>query len=29
MQNNLTGGDIINFKSLSDLRNYLDKTEWD
>ena len=27
MQNNLTGGDIIKFESLSDLRNYLDKTE--
>ena len=27
MQNNLTGGDIIKFESLSDLRNYLDNTE--
>lgn len=27
MQNNLTGGDVIKFESLSDLRNYLDKTE--
>lgn len=27
MQNNLTGGEIIKFESLSDLRNYLDKTE--
>jgi hypothetical protein len=27
--NNLSGGDIINFNSLSDLRNYLDKAEWD
>jgi hypothetical protein len=25
--NNLSGGDIINFNSLSDLRNYLDKAE--
>jgi hypothetical protein len=29
MQNNLTGGEFIKFESLSDLRNYLDKTEWD
>jgi len=27
MQNNLTGGEFIKFESLSDLRNYLDKTE--
>lgn len=27
MQNNLSGGDIIKFESLSDLRNYLDNTE--
>jgi len=27
MQNNLTGGEIIKFESLSDLRNYLDNTE--
>jgi hypothetical protein len=27
MQNNLSGGEFIKFESLSDLRNYLDKTE--